>query len=154
MNTKDFKRWCSKVQVGTKDECWEWTGSRDQRGYGMLGMLPEGGSRADWVTNRAHRLSYEHFNGQSLGKLMCCHRCDNPSCVNPHHLFAGTAAVNNRYRDVKKRFGYPNRKLSDAACRVIRDFPKRYGSVDFLARWFGVSTRHVMDIRKGLKRAT
>jgi len=143
MNTSDLKRFMSKFTPGTRDECWEWHGSKDAKGYGMLGV---GTTRADFRTKRAHRLSYEHFTGNSLGKLMCCHRCDNPSCVNPEHLFAGTAAVNNQDRDTKGRFGYPNRKLSDADCKIIREFPKRYGSVDFLARWFGVSTRHVTNV--------
>ncbi len=141
MNTKDFKRWSDKVQFGTKDECWEWQGSR-WLGYGQLVV---GGK-----TKKAHRLSYEHFTGRQLGKLLCCHTCDNPGCVNPNHLFAGTHTDNAQDMVRKGRHSTAppaNKILSDFDCDLIRRFPLGYGRGDFLARWFGVSCARISQIR-------
>lgn len=65
--------------------CWEWHGSRDQRGYGKFTI---GG-----VYWRAHRYSYQYHKGE-IGNLSVLHKCDNPPCCNPDHLFLGNAYEN------------------------------------------------------------
>ena len=88
----------SKAKRGKK--CWLWTGYRMNNGYGV-----------GWhVTHKkkilAHRLSWMIYKGGAIPKGMCvCHRCDNPGCVNPKHLFLGTYSDNMLDCSKKGRLG-------------------------------------------------
>ena len=73
--------------VNVLTECWEWTKYKNDFGYGRMGN----GSGLIY----AHRASYETFVGPIPDKLYVLHRCDNPSCINPEHLFLGTYKDNN-----------------------------------------------------------
>jgi len=87
-----MERFWDKVDVGEKDECWEWTGGRDPNGYGTFWYQKE--------FDKAHRVVMR-LQGHDVRGATVCHKCDNPSCVNPNHLWVGTQQQN--MRDMTKK---------------------------------------------------
>lgn len=99
-----------KFTRGDPDACWEWQAGRDKDGYGTFYL---------GVNNkRAHRVSFQLYRGDVPSHLKVCHQCDNPPCVNPNHLFLGTAQDNNTDMTIKERGG--KRKLTATQIPEIR----------------------------------
>jgi hypothetical protein len=84
-------------KVDRQGDCWEWQASRDGLGYGFF-RVANGESM-----KKAHRVAWELTYGAIPDGLIVCHRCDNPPCVNPEHLFLGTWQDNVDDRVAKNR---------------------------------------------------
>jgi hypothetical protein len=144
------ERFWRYVTPGDKDECWEWTGARDHHGYGRLNR----GRQGEGIL-KAHRASWELHNGPIPAGLHCCHKCDNPPCVNPTHLFLGTMATNLQDASQKRRMkgwsGIP-RKLTDEQVRELREFVNAGATCEQAAARFGISDSHASALALGQRR--
>ena len=92
----------ARVDVDPATECWNWTGGLGAGGRGSISR--------DGVTNYAYRVAYELWVGPIPRGLFACHHCDNPRCVNPEHIFLGTAADNAHDAMNKGRFKLPPKR--------------------------------------------
>lgn len=121
--------------------CWLWIGAATARGYGALGL--EG----------AHRVSYRLFNGAIPTGSFVCHRCDNPICVNPEHLFVGTPKENTHDALRKRRLTHgdkhPNSKLREADIPIIRELAAKKTDMAEIGRRFGVGKYAIQCVVRG-----
>lgn len=106
-------RFWAKVMKGPR--CWLWSASRSRAGYGKFGA----GGRFGLTS--AHRFSWELHHGPIPPGMCICHRCDNPPCVRPDHLFLGTLADNNADMKAKGR-GARGKRNGSQTCpeRLVR----------------------------------
>lgn len=135
------ERFWEKVTKGRG--CWEWTAGKIPTGYGHFRF---GDRQAG-----AHIFSWElHYPSKKIGKLCVLHRCDNPGCVNPKHLFLGTHADNAKDRDKKSRQAkgvkQGNSKLTESQVLKIYKDPRSHRKI---ASDFRLSQVHVSRIKRG-----
>lgn len=131
----------------SESECWPWKGSVGREGYGRL--------RLNGREVSAHRLILEAELGRPLLRSECaCHRCDNPPCCNPAHLFAGSHLDNSNDKHRKGRAHalrgekHPRARVTDEQALLIRRLRVEGVSPRDLAGRFGLSiqaTRHLLS---------
>ena len=132
-----------RFRVDATSGCWEWVGTRGAHGYGLVAL--------DGRRFLAHRVSYRLHFGDLPSGAHVCHRCDNPACVNPDHLFLGDMRSNHADKVSKGRQargdGHGNAVLSTADVVAMRDrFAAHEASQRVLAHEYGVSPSHVSNI--------
>lgn len=128
----------SQVNKNAANGCWEWTG-KSRTGYGSFNLIGLTGTRRHTF---AHRYTYEKTFGTIPAGMFVCHKCDNPPCCNPDHLFLGTLQDNKRDEVEKKRHAHGvkngNAKLTEADVLKIRELHREGWSLPELARKFSV----------------
>lgn len=155
------ERFWSKVQMGALGDCWIWLGAKTQstkrtsgHGYGNFNVR-HSGSRSGYRTWRAHRFAFNLTYGPFDENLTILHTCDNPSCVNPYHLKAGTSFDNmqdmvKKGRNKSPRFKgaeCPWAKLSINQVNEIRNCSGK--SQKSIAEIYGISQAMVSKIKNG-----
>lgn len=136
-----MERFWSKVVKAGPDDCWEWSACKDRDGYGDFRYGPDRGSKRV----RAHRFAYELHHGSIPVGAHILHRCDNPPCVNPAHLFAGSNADNVSDKMAKGRgrwqigTGHGNAKLTEDDVENIRALYPGH-TLKFIAELFEISS--------------
>jgi hypothetical protein len=139
--------------------CWEWTGSKTPKGYGQTRL---------WrVTQAAHRCSYLFHIGPIPSGMLVCHKCDNPGCVRPDHLFIGTAEDNTSDMFAKHREGcrhgcFVKKLKHNDAVEIRRQYDmapfistrrgviKAPGTLAQIAHQFGITSALVGAIGRGI----
>lgn len=126
-----------------KTECIIWQGRKDQFGYGRIGKR----------SLKAHRVAFELATGKDPTGWLVCHHCDNPSCINPEHLYLGTHQDNandkvkrNRCSRLKGEINPAATMTDDLATKVIKE-PGTYRGV---ARKFGLQPNAVRNVKLGI----
>lgn len=141
------KAFWEKVEKGNSDECWEWIASKNPDGYGNIWI--------DKKCQKAHRVSWVLHCGSIPENMHVLHTCDNPSCVNPKHLWLGTHQDNMRDRGQKGRNGFVEgeschlSKLTENQVLEIRRLKKGGKSNTFLSKQFGVTSTNIAEIVNG-----
>ena len=143
--TPVIERLWSKVHISDPTSCWLFLGAKTARGYGKIGL--------DNKTLLTHRVVYCDVYGDLLDDDVVLHRCDNPSCCNPTHLFKGTLSDNTQDMIAKGRHFTPWRgepanhsKLTAEQVREIR--ASKLGSRR-LCRVYGVSRGTIASVKRG-----
>lgn len=136
-----LEKFMRHVQVShsiNQSQCWWWIGSTDGQGYGQLASDIQGATPL-----KGHRVAWTLAYGEIPPEMFVCHRCDNPRCVRPSHLFLGTQKDNMNDCSKKDRV---RRKLTPDEAYAIRYMPGAYRDI---ARQFNISKSGVAAIKSG-----
>jgi hypothetical protein len=134
-----------KVDKRSSNECWNWLAYLDKDGYGNFNI--------NSASRRAHRVAYVLANRVLKTSLLVCHSCDNPSCVNPAHLWAGTDRQNIDDMITKSRTltgtRNPKAKLTKNKVRHILKLSQRGMFGTDIAKTIGCNRRTISSILTG-----
>lgn len=144
----EVRFWRHVEKLEGDDACWNWRAHRDDKLYGLFGV------RAG-KTVYAHRFSWELANGPIPDGLWVLHKCDNPSCVRPKHLFLGTHQDNMKDQAAKGRTTRGEldgmAKLTASQVVEIRTLLDRGRKGVDLARTFSVSIATISRIKHRIR---
>ena len=145
---QELLRFWGRVDIDISlDVCWEWKGRKNSDGYGEFDY--------NNTCTFAHRYSWMTLHGEIPKGMVICHKCDNPPCCNPNHLFMGTVQDNVRDRDAKgrqaDRHGKKNGRavLDEEKVRAIKLLRKNGATYKELQQEFGVSNGCINHIVNG-----
>lgn len=132
------ERFSEKYEINPVNGCWEWIGGTDADGYGLFQIKSK-------TTVRANRFALERKLGRPLddGEL-ACHDCDNPSCVNPDHIWAGNTSENQI--DSTKKGRHRSVRLTPKHVHEIRQLWANGARVSELSRRFGMDVSSISGI--------
>lgn len=135
----EMKFW---AKVKKSDSCWEWIAALNEKGYGVFGVGKQ--------TDKAHRIAWRLLIGEIPKRLFVCHKCDNPKCVRPNHLFLGTNHDNVKDMIAKGRNSPPPPMAGHNKIELSRECISKLGSMpDYkLALRHGVSKRTINRNRR------
>lgn len=153
LSSLEERFWAKVNKADGIEKCWEWIAYKDTKGYGHFHKAGRGGMA------KAHRVSYEISVGPIPAGLLVCHKCDNPSCVNPWHLFLGTDKDNSDDKMKKGRFKkvYPqgekngNAKLTETQIKQIRARLATGETQSLIAADYGVSGTTISRINRAVR---
>lgn len=129
----------SKVYKNEHSGCWEWQGSKNNEGYGQVSYQGK--------IHLVHRLTYELIIGRIESDMYVCHKCDNPKCCNPAHLFIGTPRDNQIDCRLKNR--NPTSKINyNNALKIKRLFNDGYSRKE-ISQQYSISYQQVCRIING-----
>lgn len=149
LRQQDVDLFHEKYIVNEKTGCWDWVRAKDTKGYGHM--------KVRGFHFIASRLSFLIHNGYLPDDLMVCHSCDNPGCVNPGHLWLGTAKGNmqdmiskGRQRWVSRRGEEnPRAVLSESQAREVIELIAAGLNNRAIAKRYGVTHASISNIRRG-----
>jgi hypothetical protein len=144
---KDKIRFYQKINHNGPNGCWTWEASKKEDGYGRF--------KFNGKDHRAHRFMYELEHNHKVPKdIHVCHTCDNPSCVNPSHLFLGDNSINMRDMVSKGRNVKNIRKLTLKDAKEIKEMLEKGKTRREISEVFGINKTYVSDIKHGRRWAT
>ncbi len=140
------ERFFEKIEPITESGCWIWTGCLNNKGYGQV-------RGDDGSTVTAHRASYMMHKAEIPDGMLVLHDCDIRCCVNPDHLYVGTAAENTEDARTRGKLccgeRNPSSRLTSGQVVEIRQRLKGNDSMSSIASMFDVGRKTISDISNG-----
>ena len=129
--------------IDDETQCWNWKNSLTPAGYGRI--------KINGKTYGAHRYSYILSHGEIPKGMLVCHKCDNPACVNPDHLFIGTPKDNIRDCVSKGRFPIGEKKswailTENDVLEIRKKYVPFYRTQKMFAEKYGVSDKTISAV--------